>query len=87
MPETQTNEIEKQARYNPAEIEPKWQQRWDADAALYVPWALLILLVIAAFVYFYIRFSRVNNERRSQQWMEYTEAEASLRAREETPES
>jgi len=22
-------------RYNPAEIEPKWQQRWDADASLY----------------------------------------------------
>jgi leucyl-tRNA synthetase len=22
-------------RYNPAEIEPKWQTRWDADAALY----------------------------------------------------
>ena len=22
-------------RYNPAEVEPKWQQRWDADAALY----------------------------------------------------
>ncbi|WP_348266797.1 leucine--tRNA ligase [Edaphobacter paludis] len=35
MPEIQTNEIEKQGRYNPAEIEPKWQQRWDADLALY----------------------------------------------------
>ena len=35
MPEMQTNEIEKQARYSPAEIEPKWQQRWDADASLY----------------------------------------------------
>jgi leucyl-tRNA synthetase len=35
MPEMQTNEIEKQARYNPAEIEPKWQQLWDADPALY----------------------------------------------------
>ncbi len=23
------------ARYNPAEIEPKWQARWDADASLY----------------------------------------------------
>ena len=22
-------------RYNPAEIEPKWQARWDADATLY----------------------------------------------------
>ena len=31
----QTNETEKQARYNPAESEPKWQQRWDADPALY----------------------------------------------------
>ncbi len=31
----QTNETEKQARYNPAEIEPKWQQRWDADPTLY----------------------------------------------------
>lgn len=51
-----------------------------------VPWALLILLIAAGFVYFYIRFSRLNNERRSQQWMEYTEAEARLRAREETPE-
>jgi leucyl-tRNA synthetase len=35
MPEIQTSETEKQARYNPAEIEPKWQQRWDADPALY----------------------------------------------------
>ena len=52
-----------------------------------MPWALLILLVAAGFVYFYIRFSRKNNERRSQQWLEYTEAEARLRAREETPES
>ena len=22
-------------RYNPAEIEPKWQARWDADSTLY----------------------------------------------------
>jgi leucyl-tRNA synthetase len=29
------NESERQARYNPAEIEPKWQARWDADPALY----------------------------------------------------
>ncbi|HVX57359.1 MAG TPA: leucine--tRNA ligase, partial [Candidatus Saccharimonadales bacterium] len=35
MPEIQTNDTEKQARYNPAEIEPRWQRRWDADAALY----------------------------------------------------
>jgi hypothetical protein len=52
-----------------------------------VPWALLILLMAAGFVYFYFRFSRMNNERRSQQWIEYTEAEARLRAREESPES
>lgn len=35
MSETQVSETERQARYNPAEIEPKWQQRWDADPALY----------------------------------------------------
>lgn len=52
-----------------------------------VPWALLIVLVLAGFAYFYVRFSRMSNERRSQQWLEYTEAEARLRAREETPES
>lgn len=52
-----------------------------------MPWALLVLLVAGAFVYFYIRYSRATNERRSQQWLEYTEAEARLRAREETPES
>jgi leucyl-tRNA synthetase len=35
MPDIEKNESEKQARYNPAEIEPKWQARWDADATLY----------------------------------------------------
>jgi len=35
MPEIVKSESEKQARYNPAEIEPKWQARWDADASLY----------------------------------------------------
>jgi leucyl-tRNA synthetase len=35
MPEIETNETERQARYNPAEIEPKWQARWDADPQLY----------------------------------------------------
>jgi hypothetical protein len=29
----------------------------------------------------------MNNERRSQQWIDFTEAEARLRAREESPES
>ncbi len=27
--------VDEQQRYNPAEIEPKWQARWDADASLY----------------------------------------------------
>ncbi|RZU42931.1 leucyl-tRNA synthetase [Edaphobacter modestus] len=35
MSEIETNATERQARYNPAEIEPKWQARWDADPALY----------------------------------------------------
>jgi leucyl-tRNA synthetase, eubacterial and mitochondrial family len=29
------NESDRQARYDPAEIEPKWQARWDADPTLY----------------------------------------------------
>jgi hypothetical protein len=52
-----------------------------------VPWALLVALMLGGFVVLYIRFSRMNNERRSQQWIDYTEAEARLRAREESPES
>jgi leucyl-tRNA synthetase len=35
MPEIGKSESEKQERYSPAEIEPKWQARWDADALLY----------------------------------------------------
>ncbi len=41
MPETQMKEREDRGqqaeplRYSPAEIEPKWQARWDADPALY----------------------------------------------------
>jgi leucyl-tRNA synthetase len=35
MSEIEKNEAERQARYSPAEIEPKWQARWDADPALY----------------------------------------------------
>ncbi len=42
MQETQMSESERAAeespqpqRYNPAEIEPKWQARWDADPGLY----------------------------------------------------
>jgi leucyl-tRNA synthetase len=34
MPEIVKNESEQQ-RYSPAEIEQKWQARWDADASLY----------------------------------------------------
>jgi leucyl-tRNA synthetase len=37
MPEFETTEAARSeaTRYNPAEIEPKWQARWDADPALY----------------------------------------------------
>jgi leucyl-tRNA synthetase len=36
MAEIVKDENERQGRYNPAEIEAKWQARWDADPALYV---------------------------------------------------
>jgi leucyl-tRNA synthetase len=35
MPEIVKSDSEQQARYTPAEIEPKWQARWDSDPALY----------------------------------------------------
>ncbi len=35
MQEVARQEAAEQIRYNPAEIEPKWQARWDADPALY----------------------------------------------------
>ncbi len=37
MPEIESNETPRAeaTRYNPAEIEPRWQARWDADPALY----------------------------------------------------
>ncbi len=35
MSESARNAIEGQQRYNPAEVEPKWQARWDADQSLY----------------------------------------------------
>jgi leucyl-tRNA synthetase len=35
MPEIVENVSEKMERYSPAEIESKWQARWDADASLY----------------------------------------------------
>ena len=35
MEESAQSTSEQQQRYNPAEIEPKWQARWDADASLY----------------------------------------------------
>ncbi len=35
MSEIEKNEAERQARYTPAEIEPKWQARWDAAPDLY----------------------------------------------------
>ena len=30
-----SNAENEQQRYNPAELEPKWQARWDADPSLY----------------------------------------------------
>lgn len=35
MSEIEKTEAERQARYNPAEIEPKWQARWDNSPDLY----------------------------------------------------
>jgi leucyl-tRNA synthetase len=35
MQEMKQSESEPQQRYSPAEIEPKWQAKWDADATLY----------------------------------------------------
>jgi leucyl-tRNA synthetase len=35
MEESVQSTSEGQQRYNPAELEPKWQARWDADPALY----------------------------------------------------
>ena len=35
MAETARSVSEEQQRYSPAEIEPKWQARWDADEQLY----------------------------------------------------
>jgi leucyl-tRNA synthetase len=35
MSESARSTSEAQYRYSPAEIEPKWQERWDADASLY----------------------------------------------------
>ncbi|MCU1321137.1 MAG: leucyl-tRNA synthetase [Acidobacteriaceae bacterium] len=35
MSEIVKNDVERQVRYTPAEIEPKWQAQWDADASLY----------------------------------------------------
>lgn len=35
MSEIEKTEAERQARYNPAEIEPKWQTRWDGSPDLY----------------------------------------------------
>jgi leucyl-tRNA synthetase len=35
MAESSPTAIDGQQRYSPAQIEPKWQARWDADASLY----------------------------------------------------
>ncbi|WP_438353958.1 hypothetical protein [Microbacterium sp. CJ88] len=45
-----------------------------------VPWMLLILLVLAAGVYLYIRWRRRRDEVRTQEWIEYTEKQAAAKA-------
>lgn len=45
-----------------------------------VPWWLLILLVIAAAVFLFLRWRRGRDERNATAWLEYTEAEARRRA-------
>ena len=48
-----------------------------------VPWALLMLILVAAVVTAVVRIRRRANDRKAQEWMEYTEAEARRTAREE----
>jgi hypothetical protein len=47
-----------------------------------VPWMLLILLVIAAAIYLFVRWRRRRDEVRAQEWIEYTEQQAAAAAAE-----
>ncbi len=48
-----------------------------------VPWLLLVLILIAAGVWGFLRIRRVRDEKTARDWIAYTEAEARRKAREE----
>jgi dihydroorotate dehydrogenase (fumarate) len=50
---------------------------------LVVPWAFLVLLLVAAVTWLIVRLSRKRDSTRAAAWIEYTEAEARRKAREE----
>jgi hypothetical protein len=50
-----------------------------------VPWAFLILLLLVGLTWLIVRLSRKRDATRAAAWIEYTEAEARRKAREETP--
>ncbi|TFB84057.1 DUF916 domain-containing protein [Cryobacterium algoricola] len=56
----------------------------ERDSSLFVvPWAFLILLLVAAVTWIIVRLSRKRDSTRAAAWVEYTEAEARRKAREE----
>jgi len=58
----------------------------DRDATLFVvPWGILLILLLAGLAWFIVRRSRKRNAARAEAWIEYTEAEARRKAREEGP--
>ena len=46
-----------------------------------VPWAFVILLLLAGFAWLFVRLSRTRDSARARAWIEYTEAEAKRKAR------
>ena len=48
-----------------------------------VPWLLLVLLVIAAAIWGFLRLRRARDEKTARDWIAYTEAEARRKARDE----
>lgn len=50
-----------------------------------VPWAFLVLLLVAGVTWLIVRLSRMRDAGRAAAWIEYTEAEARRKAREEAP--
>ncbi|MFB2556207.1 hypothetical protein [Herbiconiux liangxiaofengii] len=51
---------------------------------LAVPWVLLVLVVIAAAVFGFLRIRRARDEKTARDWIAYTEAEARRKARDES---